>query len=123
MVCSYQNVKFSSNEGLPRENLEKWLLEADLNADFTDDEIIEEFTAAQNDPEDAGRTNDEVEVSSTQFTVSSDEATLAATTLLSWSQERGVDMETVLQLKKVQEKVIAESYKRKKQKSILDYIC
>ncbi|KAG8297200.1 hypothetical protein J6590_040344 [Homalodisca vitripennis] len=51
------------NESIPQEDVMKWLMEADLNADLNDDEIIEETTTP-----DSGKTDgDEIEVAASSF--------------------------------------------------------
>lgn len=119
-TCTFINKKSTENEGIPREDLIKWLMDADLNADLNDDEIVEEI----NTP-DSGKTDgDENEVDascSTPYKVNCDEAFTAAATLMTYCQERGVEMETIIQLKNLQERMISESLIKKKQTTLFDF--
>lgn len=68
-ACSFINTKLQSNEGLPREDLMKWLIEADLNDGLSDSEIIEEMVMTDSAGENDGD-GVEVAASSSSFTVS-----------------------------------------------------
>lgn len=119
-ACSFINTKLNSNEGLPREDLMKWLMEADMNADLSDDEIVEEMMTNSADDETRG---DEIEeaASSSSFTVSCDDAVSAAATLIRYCQERDAEMDTIVRLKTIQQNVISDSFAKKKQKTLHDF--
>lgn len=119
MVCEMQTKQFDCESlQMKHEDMVQWLMSAELDADLSDQEIVDEVTSQGESTDD----NIEEAVPAAQaFTVSCDDAMSAATTLLRWAEERGVGMEHVIMLKTFQEKVMTDSFKRKSQKTLDDY--
>lgn len=95
------------------EELRRWIREDNLNADLTDEEILQELLSSE---------DDEIEEAvEAKHTISSDEAMSAANTLIRWCEERELDCNSILMLKAIQEKAMTDCLHKKKQKTITDF--
>lgn len=97
------------------EELRRWVLDDNLGADLTDEEIVQEVTSDTQD--------DIIEeaVETKYYTVTCNEAMLAASTLIRWCEEHELDVNNVLILKDIQEKAMTDCMRKKKQKTITDF--
>ena len=98
------------------EELRRWVLDDNLGSELTEEEINQEVTAhvVDDDPIEAA-----TEVKST---ITCDEVMAAANTLVRWCEERELDYENILMLKQIQEKAMTDSLRKKKQKTITDFL-
>lgn len=109
-LCNDTNIPQESSEELRR-----WVLDDNLGADLTDEEIVQEVTSDS-------QADIIEEAMETKYTVTSDEALSAANTLLRWCEERELDVNSVLILKDIQDKAMTDCMRKKKQKTITDYL-
>ena len=97
------------------EELRRQVLDDNLGADLTDEEIVQEMTSD---------TQDDIfkeAVETTYYTVTCNEAMLAASTLIRWCEKHELDVNNVLILKDIKEKAMTDSMRKKKQKTITDF--
>lgn len=117
MVCDLQSNQFDRESlQMKHEDVLKWIMIAELDADLSDQDIVEEVMSQGENTDD--NCIEEPVPASQPFTVSCEDAMSAATTLLRWSEERGVGMEHIVLLKSLQEQVMTDSFKRKSQKTL-----
>lgn len=108
-LCDDINVSQESSEDLRR-----WVLDDNLCADLTDEDIVQEVISNEQD--------DTIEEAvEAKYTISCDEAMLAANTLIRWCEERGLDLNNVLMLRHIQENAMTDCLRKKKQKTITDF--
>lgn len=95
------------------DEVRSWLEDDDKDMQLSDDDLIAEIL--QNDT-----TEEETMVDQTlpKVTVQCEEAMSAINTCIKWAEERNVDADEYLLLKKLREKVLQESFKTKTQKTI-----